>query len=486
MGTVVVGVVGGIAILYLNTSIQDAVGKAHKRAAVAAEARLSVAGIDRAQARLVSATTPEDIRHEAVAAIRAASSLDESLQILESTLAGHPLVTELVALNKEVTSTRMTIIRAAKARDTAKALEETKAISDKITRIEELSNTIFLEEQKQLTDRVQEAVGISKRVIILLSIVVAASVVVAAVLSLLFSRQLAGSIIEIQRTIGSAATAGSPNQQNDLALAAHAGHVAHIASEISDCEERMAGSVDQIKAGTVNVRSATNESGKHLDNAVAHVQQMADSVAANAKSIERIVEQFEVMKAEMQSAIGTTQGLRRSVGSISAIANTISEISAQTNLLALNAAIEAARAGEHGRGFAVVAGEVRNLARRTGEATQEIHAIAHGIDNDVGKAVTSLDKSASDAKQYANQLNTVLDSSTATAQGTTTARQLMDSVSNQMAVQHRAVSLIEEQLAEVEATTLRTLEQSGALRGVSDALSQSAERLAELAEKVKL
>lgn len=484
-GTISVGVVGGIAILHLDNSIQDAVGNARERAAVAASARLSVIGIDRAQARLVSATEPGDIRREAVAAIKAASFLDESLQTLEKALAGNALVTELITLNQEVTSTRMVIIKAAKGRDTAKAQEETKAISDKIARIEELSNTIYADEQALLTERVQDTVDVGQRIILLLGIFIAAGVAIAVFISIVFTRQLATSISDIQSTIGSAGAERKDNS-DDLALASHAGHVAAIASEMTGCEEKMEASVDQIKAGMLNVRSATDKSGQQLDNAVAHIQKMADSVTENAANIASIVDQFEAMKIEMQSAISTTRGLQRSVGNISSIANTISEISSQTNLLALNAAIEAARAGEHGRGFAVVAGEVRSLAGRTGQATQEIHAIAHGIDGEVGKAVASLDKSAANARHYAEQLNQALDNSTATAQGTASARQLMDAVLKQMSMQREAVSLIEEQLAEVESTTALSLEQSAALRGVSEALSHSAERLAELAKKLKL
>lgn len=88
MGTLAVGGVGSVAIAYLNASIEDAVGNARERAAIAANARLSIIGIDRAQARLVAAQTPDEIRREVVAAIRAASYLDESLQTLEKTLAG--------------------------------------------------------------------------------------------------------------------------------------------------------------------------------------------------------------------------------------------------------------------------------------------------------------------------------------------------------------------------------------------------------------
>lgn len=483
--TVAVGVVGGIAILYLNASIQEAVGKARERAADAANARLAVVGIDRAQARLVSAQTPEEIRREAVAAIRAASSLDESLQTLERTLAGNEHVAELVHLNQEVTSTRMAIIKAAKSNDSAKAQEAIRAISTKIARIEELSNKIYSDEQEALTKRVKETVDISHRVIFLLGVFVVAGVITATIISVFFSRQLSHSIGQILRTIGSV-SASRNSQGDEVALGAHAGHLAAIAGEISSCETRMTGSVRQIKSGAQHVRDATDESDRQLDHAVRHIQQMAEAVNANAESIAHIVRQFEDMNNEMQCAIGTTQGLQRAVGQISAIANTIKEISSQTNLLALNAAIEAARAGDYGRGFAVVAGEVRNLATRTGQATLEIHAIAKGIDSEVGKAVTSLDRSATDARQYGDQLNRVLDISSSTVQYTATTRQLMDSVLKQMAMQRESVQVIQKQLIDVEATTALTQAQSSALREVSQSLSGSAEKLAQLADKVKL
>jgi methyl-accepting chemotaxis protein len=485
LGMISIGGVGAFAIIHLDASTREAVGKARQRAEVAANARLSVIEIDRAQARLVLVDRPEELRREAVAAIRAASILDESLQALAQNLNNSADVAELIRLNQEVTSTRMAVINAAKARDILQVQEHARSIAPKITRIEQISQKIFADQQLTLTSSVAEAGRLGQRAVMLLIAFVLIGAVVATIVSLLFARQLASSIGEIQRTVGSVA-GRSRGGSNDLALAAHARQVSHIAGGIAGCEDRMMAVVNQIKEGALNVRSATEESGAQLESAVTEIQRMADLVAANTTSIATIVREFELMKTEMHGAINMTRGLQRSVGDIGAIANTISVISQQTNLLALNAAIEAARAGQHGRGFSVVAGEVRTLAERTGQATREIHAIASGIDSKVGEAIGSLNKSASNAEEYANQLSQVLESSAETAQGTATARQVMDIVSAHMAAQREAVGQIEDQVAEVDATATLTHEQSAALRNVSNALSASAERLAALADSIRL
>lgn len=139
------------------------------------------------------------------------------------------------------------------------------------------------------------------------------------------------------------------------------------------------GSAEQVARSTARIAVDAERA------ATVAAQVRSESVAGRAE-VDQGLQRISSAQLEAQQAATSMIELQQKSRAIAGITEVITEISARTNLLALNAAIEAARAGEHGRGFAVVAGEVRQLAHRTREATDEIGATVRAITEQAEKA----------------------------------------------------------------------------------------------------
>jgi len=127
--------------------------------------------------------------------------------------------------------------------------------------------------------------------------------------------------------------------------------------------------------------------------------------------VKKTVETMQKIAAQMQAATQSIEALGEQSLQINAIVQTIGGIAEQTNLLALNAAIEAARAGEQGRGFAVVADEVRQLAARTSNATEEIVSVVEKnqtLSDEVKRQMFSSREEAEQGLDLANQAGAVI------------------------------------------------------------------------------
>ncbi|QLE86482.1 methyl-accepting chemotaxis protein [Shewanella sp. Scap07] len=276
-------------------------------------------------------------------------------------------------------------------------------------------------------------------------------------------------------------------------------HLRQILSDILDAANTVTTSAHELSSFTQasNERmhmqqSETEQTATAMNQMAATVAEVAQSTTAAADSakdadehashgntiVQRSMTTMVELSDQIQSTAQVITELAAESQNIGSVLDVIKGIAEQTNLLALNAAIEAARAGEQGRGFAVVADEVRTLAQRTQEATQEIETMIEALQKGVNQAVEAMEVGIGQVDNANQQTNTAGQA----------LQDIVTSVDNITAMNTHIATAAEEQSSVAESINRSIITISDIATESSrsaEEISHSVSSLTELAERMR-
>jgi len=310
-------------------------------------------------------------------------------------------------------------------------------------RLAELAQQVSLTAGEILASETNEMHAQQSRVSLLLAVIGSLALLIGISAALGIGRMIVGPLgetVALARRVASGNLTGSqPSARRDevgqLQNAMHdmseslrtlIGRIGGGVSQIAAAAEQLSAVTAQTSSGVQTQRIETDQVATAMNEMAATVQEVAqnaerashaarqaDQQASQGELVVRsAIDQVGALAGEVEASAGAIEALNEQSGRIGTVLEVIRAVAEQTNLLALNAAIEAARAGEQGRGFAVVADEVRALARRTHDSTEEIEGLIGNLQNVAHKAVEQMQTSRTLTQrtvELANEAGTALE-----------------------------------------------------------------------------
>ena len=265
------------------------------------------------------------------------------------------------------------------------------------------------------------------------------------------------------------------------------------AKELANIAQEAETLTTEMQAETESVAAAINQMSMSANEATSNTQLAAQSTLdADAEAdktnlvVDRAMDKITKLSSELEHTEKVAQSLRVSSGKIGTILDVIVGIAEQTNLLALNAAIEAARAGEAGRGFAVVADEVRTLASKTQESTQEINSIIDAIRASVEEVNVSVDKAKQESNQVVDETELVVEAIAHIKASIGQINDMNTQIATASEQQSSVIGELNMSINRISDMSVKNQEKNGEIALTSEQVHQSSDKLEKLISGFKL
>ncbi len=254
-------------------------------------------------------------------------------------------------------------------------------------------------------------------------------------------------------------------RQSMIRVDGNADGVSEAARTLNDVSQTMERTVSEVAREASDARHAAVEIDHNIQSVSAAAQQMSASIteiATSASSAAEVARSAVQTVSEVKQTVGQ---LGESSTQIGKVVRMITSIAEQTNLLALNATIEAARAGDAGRGFAVVANEVKELAKNTAVATEDIAQRVAAIRDATDQTVQAIERVAQTIEEISDYQNTIAG---AVEEQSATTREIERSMVNAAQQSNGVVSATQR----VDAGLMESTQAAQACRSAADELSR--------------
>lgn len=268
-------------------------------------------------------------------------------------------------------------------------------------------------------------------------------------------------------------------RDNVMTIAQNANSLASSSEELTAVSTQMSANSEETAAQSNVVSAAAEQVSKNVQTVATGVEEMSASIkeiAKNATDSARVATNA-VKVAEATNA--TVSKLGASSAEIGQVIKVITSIAQQTNLLALNATIEAARAGEAGKGFAVVANEVKELAKETAKATEDISQKIEAIQTDTKgavEAIAEITKVITQINDISNTIASAVEEQTATT----------NEISRNISEASKGTSEIAQNISSVAQTAKSTAEGAGSSQKAAQELARMASELQQLVSRFQV